>query len=94
MATDNSARAVVSVICSLPDFSHLNRFPTAVELTQMVAKLVASFGGYWDDERERQCRHAIESDGVENVVEYILSSAHYPREVITATLARMRGRLC
>jgi hypothetical protein len=94
VATKNSARAVVSVICSLPDFSHLNRFPTTDELTSMVAKLVSSFGGFWNEERERQCRHAIDHDGVEAVVEYILRSARYPREVISATLARMRGRLC
>ena len=94
MAIRNSAALVFSVFPpDLPDFSELDRFPTTTELTGMVETLVSSFGGFWNEERERQCRRAIEHDGVEAVVEYILSSADYPREVVCATLARMRGRL-
>jgi hypothetical protein len=95
VATKNSARAVISAFPSnLPDFSKLSRFPTTTELTEMVEKIVLASGGYWDRDRERQCLYAVNHDGVEAVVEHILRSARYPREVISATLARMRGRLC
>jgi hypothetical protein len=95
VAKRNSATVTVSVFpLELPDFSALNRFPTTTELTSMVEKLVLCFGGFWDEERERQCRHAIEHDGIENIIKYLLSSAHYPEYVVSATLARMRGRLC
>jgi hypothetical protein len=94
VAAKNSAGLVISALPSgLPDFSHLTRFPTSTELTEVVEKLVHSFGGFWDAERARQCKSAIERDGVESVIEYILWSADYPEEVVAATLARMRGRL-
>lgn len=94
MANKNSAAICISAFPhNLPDFSRLNRFPTNDELTSLVEKLVHSFGGHWDKDRERQCRYAIESDGIENVIEYILWGADYPEEVVAATLTRMRGRL-
>ncbi len=72
----------------LLDFSKLNRFPTANEITESLAEGARIAGHPFDKEA---CQRAIEADGVESVVRYCLES--FPPEMREATLQRMRENL-
>ena len=54
-----------------PDFSKLNRFPTANEITESLAEGARIAGHPFDKEA---CQRVIEAEGVESVVRYCLES--------------------
>ncbi len=69
-------------------FSKLSRFPTVDELVVLMASGFELMGKPFN---EKACRHAIESDGVEAIVAWMLENV--PPAMRDATLRRMRGQL-
>jgi len=73
------------------DFGELHRFPTVDELMELMSVGFRMVGHPFDAKTEAACRHAIEGDGVEEIVKWCLQAV--PPALRESTLARMRGRL-